>query len=177
MKNLILLLFITGLNAHAATKVLKSEVNFTAVGKPAFIKATGVLPIEKADLKVMNGKLSGNLIVLLTKLDSGIEMRDTHLKEKYLEVGKHPEATLIFENLELSKLEDGASIKAKLKLHGVEKIIPLEVEATMNGTALNVKAEFEVILTDFSIALPSFQGITAAKNVKIKVESKFDIQK
>ncbi len=177
MKKLILLLFIAGLNANAATKVLESEVNFTAVGRPAFIKATGILPIEKADLKVAEGKLSGSLMVPLTKLDSGIEMRDTHLKEKYLEVATHPEATLMLENLDLSKLKDGASIQAKLKLHGVEKMIPLEVEASLDGTVLDVEAEFEVILTDFSIALPSFQGITAAKNVKIKVESKFDIQK
>ena len=176
MKALLLLLLVTGLNAHAATKVLSSEVNFTAVGRPAFIKATGILPIEKADLRVKEGKLSGSLMVPLTKLDSGIETRDEHLKEKYLEVGKHPEAILMLENVDLESIKDGSKIQAKLKLHGVEKQVPIEVEASLEDQVLEVEAEFEVILTDFSIELPSFQGITAAKNVKIKVDSKFELK-
>ena len=176
MKCLSLLLFVASLNLNAATRVLKSEVNFTAVGRPAFIKATGILPIEKADFKINEGKLSGSLMVPLTKLDSGIETRDEHLKEKYLEVGKYPEAMLILENIALESIKSGSKVEAKLKLHGIEKMIPIEVEAHMTGKELDVKAGFEVILTDFSIELPSFQGITAAKNVKIKVESKFEIQ-
>ncbi len=176
MKNLLLIFILVSFQTQAATKVLSSEVNFTAVGRPSFIKATGTLPIEKADLKVVSGKLSGNLMVSLTKLDSGIETRDEHLKEKYLEVAKHPEATLMLENIDLAKIKDGSTIDAKLKLHGVEKTIPIEVEASLNGQTLEVEAEFEVILTDYSIELPSFQGITAAKNVKIKVDSKFELK-
>jgi polyisoprenoid-binding protein YceI len=176
MKSIIFLMLFTGLNSYAATKVTKSEVSFTAVGRPAFIKATGILPIEKADLKIESGKLSGNLIVPLTKLDSGIETRDEHLKEKYLHVDKHPMAKLTLENIDLVSIKSKSKVLGKLMLHGVEKEIPIEVEAKMEGKKLEVKADLEVILTDFSIELPSFQGITAAKNVKIEVQSTFEIE-
>ncbi len=176
MKIFSLLLLLTTLNISAATKVLNSEVNFTAVGRPAFIKATGLLPIEEADFQIKEGLLSGSLIVHLTKLDSGIETRDEHLKEKYLEVAKYPEAKLTLKNIKLSTLGESSTITALLKLHGVEKEIPIEAKVNREGRKLKVDANFEVILTDFSIELPSFQGITAAKNVKIKVASQFEIQ-
>mgnify|MGYP000610268938 CR=1 FL=1 len=92
----IILMALFQLNLNAATKVIDSEVNFTAVGRPAFIKATGILPIEKADLTLKEGMLTGNIEVPLSKLNSGIETRDEHLKEKYLEVAKYPKAKFLF---------------------------------------------------------------------------------
>tara|TARA_Y100000768_G_scaffold384340_1_gene368184 strand:+ start:985 stop:1515 length:531 start_codon:yes stop_codon:yes gene_type:complete len=171
----IILMALFQLNLNAATKVIDSEVNFTAVGRPAFIKATGILPIEKADLTLKEGMLTGNIEVPLSKLNSGIETRDEHLKEKYLEVAKYPKALLSFTNIPLKELKEGQNIKAKLTLHGQTREIPLEVKVEGDKSRLKVESDFEVILTDFNIELPSFQGITAAKNVKIKVDSTFSL--
>lgn len=162
---------------YASTKIINSEVGFTAVGRPAFIKATGTMPIETADLTVKDNVLSGKVIVSLKNLESGIEMRDTHLKEKYLQVNEYPKATLTFKNIDTKKLNTVHEIQGELTLHGVTKPISIKTEMNLNGDKLNVEADFTVILTDYSIELPSFQGITAAKNVEIKVNSAFELNK
>lgn len=175
MKSFILgTLLLSGI-AQAAT-ISKSQIDFIAVGNPSFIKASGTLSFKKADLKLESDQLSGDIIVDLNKLDTEIEMRDDHLKETYLETKKYPEAKLTIAPF---MLKDGESktqkIKSTLELHGVKKDIDLELKVTRNKQQVQVSGGFELKLSDHKIELPSFQGITAADSVKLKVEADLNL--
>jgi polyisoprenoid-binding protein YceI len=175
MKNILILILILSFNAVAANDIKMSKINFVATGKPSFIKAKGVMKITSADFVLEENILNGFFIVSLADLDSGIELRDKHLKEEYLEIQKFPEAKLVFTNQKLLLNGKLQKVPAKLFLHGVEKEIELNLRSEKKKDLLSLKADFNIILTDHKIELPSFQGITAAKKVKVQVESKLGI--
>lgn len=175
MKLMIIFLISLSFNVVASNKIIHSNINFVATGKPSFIKANGKLNINDVNIDFQENILNGDFIVDLTQLDSGIELRDKHLKEKYLEVEKFPKAVLTFQKQKLDLGKNSQKVPAILKLHGESQEIEVVLVSELVGDKLKLIAEFELILTDYNIELPSFQGITAAKNVKIKVESEIGL--
>lgn len=175
-KSIFLLVALTAFNSLASVTVTKSEINFTAIGKPAFIKTTGMMPFKSSTLKVENNQLSGTILVDLNKLNTGIDLRDEHLKEKYLHVNQHPEAKLIIQPIELSEGTQTKSVTATLHFHGKSKQLKIPMTVMKQNSQLKISSDFELLLSDFGVELPSFQGITAANKVSLKVNSEIEIK-
>ena len=150
--------------ASAAIKQVetkKSGIEFTAKGRPALIAITGEAPFKMGSLTIEDDKISGSLTVALAMITTGIDLRDEHLKDKYLEVAKFPEAILVIEGVSVK----GDRFEGRLTLHGVEQKISGTKE--VNSDINTVNATFNIKLTDFKIAIPSFQGITVADVVTV----------
>jgi polyisoprenoid-binding protein YceI len=176
MKILIITLYVLfSLPALAKIKIINSEVKFSAIGKPSFIKANGSLPLIDANFILNEDQFSGDAKVSIIKLNSGIESRDKHLKEAYLHAKKFPEAELLIKEQKVSINNSSQTIRAILKLHGIEKEIELDTKLSKEGKVVSLESNFEIRLSDFSIELPSFKGITAANKVKINVVTKFEL--
>jgi polyisoprenoid-binding protein YceI len=135
-----------------------SAVTFQAIGTPGFLHVNG------AGGKVTGGP-GGTFTVTLSDFATGIDLRDKHMKEKYLEVAKYPVATL---KLATVPTVSGA-FTGTLTLHGVMKAVSGDVTLTPQGKRLSVVAEFPVVLSDFGIAVPSWLGVTVAQNVTVSV--------
>ena len=73
------------------------EINFLAVGKPSMIKIKGKAPAPFTKAIIENNKLSLESNLVLTELDTGIGLRDEHMKDKYLQVKEFPTAHLILQ--------------------------------------------------------------------------------
>lgn len=146
-----------------------ADVKFLAIGHPSAIRIQGngkVLNAEKVEWKT--GKFSGVFHVPLDSLETGIGLRDRHMKEKYLETGKYPNADLAVEGC---PLKVGAeSCEAKLTLHGVSKPVTLALTVTDGEPkSFAVDAAFTIKLSDFGIEIPKFANITVAEDVKVEV--------
>lgn len=175
MKTIILILAtIFSLSSEANLKLVKSEIKFSATGRPSFIKANGSVPLVETKLELGTSEISGTAKVDLNKLDSGIELRDEHLKEKYLHTNKFPEATIVI-NKQKVNFGKRNKFKAVLNFHGIKKEITLDTELEKNGNIVTLNSDFEFLLTDFGVELPSFQGITAADKVKLNVVASFEL--
>lgn len=174
---LLVIVFISVLSfvVQANIKILSSQIEFSAVGKPAFIKANGNVPLSQANFNLKDDQLSGTAIVNLEKLDSGIEMRDQHLKEKYLETKKFPTATLEIKSQKVSLEGKKSEIEATLDFHGKKKPIKLFMELRKKDKTIVMKSNFDFSLTEFGVELPSFQGITAADQVKLNIDTTFEL--
>ena len=147
------------------------EINFLAVGKPAMIKIKGVTHAPITIAKIKDNKMSVVSNLALNDLDTGIGLRDEHMKAEYLEVKKYPTAVLKIENINLpngfeakpSTIKD-QSFVGNLTLHGKQQ----KVEGTFSlNEALELIAKFNIKLTDFGIIIPSYLGITVADSVAI----------
>ncbi len=100
-------------------------------------------------VKKVGDKFVGEGIkVDLASLSTGIKLRDDHMKDKYLEVQKHPTA-----DLTVGECQNGKG-KGKLKVRGVEK----EVTGTCVAQGKNVEAKFEISLADFKIEGIRYMG-------------------
>jgi polyisoprenoid-binding protein YceI len=154
-------------------------VTFDAVGKPSALKihAKGAAP--KGRFKVTEGKVSGVATFKLDSLDTGIGMRNDHMKKRYLETAKYPEAKLTLADLPLPSGFATSDFSAKdlpfkgmLSLHGVEKPVEGTLQLDREGGDLAINAVFPLKIEDFSIKSPSFAGITMASDVSCAVEIK-----
>ena len=75
--------------ATAATmNVSSTKVEFLAIGKPSAIKIRGKGEKLESKLQLAGKTLTGQFVFDLTSLNTGIDTRDEHMKEKYLETGK-----------------------------------------------------------------------------------------
>lgn len=119
--------------------------------------------------------LDGSLAVDLRSLDTGISLRNDHLREKYLEVDKGSGFDrAVLSNITLNGVNTAApegkgSFSASLALHGVTKTVSGPVEVRKANTGLRVKASFPVNLPDYNIAEPRYLGVGVKDTVQVDV--------
>lgn len=146
-----------------------SSIEFLAKGSPGFLKIQGTEGKLRGALKLDGDKLNGELIADLTGLKTGIDLRDQHMKEKYLETGKFPEATLKIDNQTINTATtDKQTVQGELTLHGVTK--PVVVEAVVkkaDAKKYDVQSTFNIVLADFGIDVPKYLGVTVAQDVTV----------
>ena len=124
-------------------------------------QVSGSLSFDPADL---GDSVTVRVEVDLASLDTGIPMRNKHMRENHLETKTYPKA--VFEGgriLEASghTLNPGETVHLRLSgrfaLHGVTRTIEVPVEAVRvtDGT-LQVTTQFDVPLADYKINRPAF---------------------
>jgi polyisoprenoid-binding protein YceI len=160
-------------------KAMQGQVRFTAIGKPGFLKIRGESGDHKPDAKIhlRQNLLEGEFSFDLSHLKTGIELRDEHMKTKYLEVDKYPLAKLVLSPIPLTVQELNRDLnknfKGMLTLHGVSK----EVSGLFifRSGDNSVDAKFNIELSDFGIAIPEHMGITVSKTAEVEVHLKLQI--
>jgi polyisoprenoid-binding protein YceI len=120
--------------------------------------------------------LTGELVLELSTIDTGIDLRNRHLRDKYLELGKGRG----FDKAALSEIvvadaagtdfQGRSGFTGTLLLHGVRKPVSGTAEFKRAGTATQVEASFPLTLTDFSIMPPEYLGVGVADRVMVKVK-------
>ncbi len=155
-------------------------VNFFAIGNPSSLRINGVGVSPEGSLDIIHdeksSKVLGSFSFDLNSLNSGIEMRDSHMKEKYLETEKFPTSKLTIdpisfsENILKSKNKNQSEFKGSLNLHGEEKPIIGNSEFLIKDDQLKIFAKFKIKSSDFKIETPSFAGITLGDEIEIEVE-------
>lgn len=160
-------------NAETTFHVRNGSAGFTAIGKPGFLRINGEggKPTGKIILDGNKQLTVAEFEVVLSEFKTGLDLRDTHMKEKYLQVDKFPKATFKSEKVVFkgNTIPSELEVPGTLTLHGVSKPIVAVVEAHEKGDLVQGEAHFEIKLTDFNIEIPSFSGVTVAESVKIQV--------
>jgi polyisoprenoid-binding protein YceI len=145
-----------------------AAVSFVAVG-PAGMKIEG----KSGELAVSEEGDDLIVSVPLSPLTTGIELRDKHMREKYLEVGKYPTAELRVPKASIHLPEDGQTSSGDatgtMKLHGRTKSVPFHYEAKRNGPAYVAKGSVRVNMKAFGIEVPSYMGVTVKPDVNVSV--------
>jgi polyisoprenoid-binding protein YceI len=121
------------------------------------------------------GRLAGELAVDLATLDSGISLRNTHMREHYLEVGKgegYQRAHLkdIVLAGDPATLSGATTFSATLLVHGVERPVRGSARVSREGAGIRVEASFPVALPDHGIAKPRYLGVGVRDEVTVKVK-------
>jgi polyisoprenoid-binding protein YceI len=149
------------------------SVEFLAITKPSFIKIKGTGKSATTDVKVDGQKASGIFEFDLATLDTGMDGRNDHMKNKYLQVEQYPKAKLEITDLALKApfktgetAVEEAPFTGVMTLHGVTK--PVTGTYSLKKTG-DVIAKFGIKLSDFKIEQPSFMGVTVKDDVDVSV--------
>lgn len=159
----------------------EGHVEFLAIGRPSAIRIKGKGNKLRGKLKIQEKEIQGNIAFDLRTLDTGINLRNRHMKEKYLEVQKYPEASFSFLKMKLPHdfftkeefSQDDVPFDGTLTLHGVKQSISGTLDIDKRKNELESEAEFKIKLKDFNIETPSFKGISVTEDVNVKVSTLF----
>ncbi|MBK6765628.1 MAG: YceI family protein [bacterium] len=125
-----------------------------------------------------SGGGSGEIHVDLASLDTGMSLRNKHMRDNHLETERFPEAVFSLSSLSLptGTLQPGTrtqvTVTGMLALHGVTKSISPTTYFTpsASGDELTIEAEFSVLLQDSSITRPEFLIMKVAEDQRISVK-------
>lgn len=141
---------------------------FFANGTPA-MKFTG----KGTDVTVADDGKVVTITVGLASMETGIELRDKHMREKYLETGKWPTARLEIDKAKLELPAEGASVKSKvtgtLDLHGTKKKVKVGYQIEKREGAYVVRGALNLNMNDYGITVPNYVGVTVEPDVAVAV--------
>jgi len=154
--------------------------------------------ISKASMETFEGKtnrLEGRIVVNpadlgdsitvhfevdMASLDTGLPMRNKHMRENHLETAKYPKA--IFDGAAVrgptgAALEPGKAkafdVEGTFTLHGVGRRLRINVYATYvpqpKGDRISFQTAFPVLLADYQISRPQFLFLKLAESQQVRV--------
>jgi len=160
-------------------KIERGEVRITVPLKPggAFEATTSALTGTLfLDSAARPAHLGGEVAIDLATIDTGIALRNQHLRENYLEVAKGAG----FDKATLSDIRladaDGDSFSGTsaftgtILIHVVKHEVAGKVEVRTEGTSRRVHAEFPLTLTDFAVTPPEYLGVGVGSRLLVKVQ-------
>ena len=134
----------------------------------------------KGDVTVAEGKpeVAGTFTVDLRTLDTGIGLRNTHLRDNYLEVSRGPSyetAVLSEVILDAPPPARGRSatlgFKGVLSVHGNARPIAGTADVSQKGDTMDVKVKFPLRIDAYDIARPTYLGVGVSNLIDVEVRA------
>lgn len=185
MKIILSILTLTALSAAAAAEY---HVDLSAKNQVKFISDA---PIE--DFEGVTDRIDGYVLwqgdslregnaypeselyfeVELKSLDTGIGLRNRHMRENYLETDEFPFASYKERITEVKKsLSRGFIVvsEGNFEVHGVSKATTTVAEVTGNGKSYHVTSQFSVKLPDHQIDVPSLMFLKISEIIQLELD-------
>ena len=128
-----------------------SEISFRATSRLMnaaghFSRFSGEVMVDPAVLT--SGRITLNIDA--ASLDTGIEMRDNHLRSSdFFDVERFP--TVAFQSMRIEAAGRRATVVGRLTLHGVTREIAVPIDVQITNTALVASGEFIVNRGEYAI--------------------------
>jgi polyisoprenoid-binding protein YceI len=110
------------------------------------------------------------VVVPLAGLQTGISLRDRHMREKYLEVERYPDAVLEVRWAAVRVPGDGQTTEgtapAKMSLHGQTRDVQVTYRIVRSGDRHQVSGRIPLKITDYGITIPSYLGVTVQPDIE-----------
>jgi hypothetical protein len=157
-----------------------AHAGFTLGGTPkvSFMASGGMLvpdiPGETSALTVTDDGTTLTFTVPMSTVKTGIDLRDEHMLQRYVEVAKYPDATL---RVPIASLvlpgKDGETRKGKadatFTVHGAAAPVKVAYTVRKRGDAYAGEAEFTFDVRKHGIAVPEYQMVSVEPEMRAKV--------
>jgi polyisoprenoid-binding protein YceI len=152
----------------------KPKVSFFAEGTPGALDIEG----EAGTVTAADDGTTLTITVPMKDVHTGIDLRDEHMNEKFVQVAQFPNVMLAIKRAdiqwpaELAKSTTG-TVTGSFTAHGVSKDVPVSYTIQKSKTGYRVKAKFEFDVTQHGIEIPSYLGVTV--DPKMRAEAQIDL--
>ena len=147
----------------------KVKVAFFASGSPGFLDIEG----DSNTLTVADDGTKLSFTVPMKSVHTGIDMRDDHMNNEYVDVAHFPNAVLTFAKADVKWPDVGAtskgSVKATFNIHGQDQAVSVDYTIKHAGTTYSVSAKFNYDASAYGIQIPSYMGITVDPKQRAEV--------
>lgn len=159
------LIFFSSMTVASAMPVV-GKATFAATATPRIFSIDGEGATLKGDVQVVAGKATGEISAVLTNMSTGLAMRDRHMKEKYLDVAKFPEAKLVLKPWTVTATE--STFEGDLTIKGETK--PVKGKAKYVGKKLTAK--MPVKISDYpAIGAPIYEHVGLKDEVIVSIDA------
>lgn len=175
---LVLVLLSTPLSAqkveYHVDKAADNEVKF--ISDAPVEDFEGVTDVIDGYLIAASGKWTENsdlyFEVDLRTVDTGIGLRNRHMREDYLHTDKYPYAKFNgrIVTVKSSNNSYDVNVKGKMGIHGVKHAMNIKGVITQTDNGVRVHTEFDVNLTDHNIEVPKFMFLKIDETMQLVVD-------
>lgn len=137
----------------------KPKLAFHAEGSPGFLTFDG----KTTEMSVTDDGTTLTFQVPVDTLDSGIALRDQHMRETYVQTANHPHATLKLAKSAVTFPDSGSAdgkIKGTFNIHGVDREVEVTYSIKNAKGVYKVKASFPFNTVEHGIEIPKYLGVT-----------------
>jgi polyisoprenoid-binding protein YceI len=114
--------------------------------------------------------VQGTLRVDFQTLETGIGLRDRHMRQEYLEVDRGEDfSTATFSDLHIEKLDGKTVFTGTLRLHGQSKGVSGTAELQRRDGSVRVQARFLLRMSEFQIPSPTYLGVGVRDDMQVSV--------
>jgi polyisoprenoid-binding protein YceI len=120
-----------------------------------------------------SGATEIHLEVDLASLDTGIGLRNRHMRDRYLETAKHPFATFHGRILRSEATPGGpqrVTARGTLDIHGVTRPRDLTCNVEPRGPGYRAVCAFQVLLSDHRIEIPKVMFLKLANEIGLELD-------
>jgi polyisoprenoid-binding protein YceI len=119
----------------------------------------------------LNDGVKGELIFNLDTLDTGIGLRNTHMKDNYLETKKFPHSKLVItsvKNFTAQSPNGEYDFEGMLSVRDVQKPISNgKVNITKKDSGYMIDAIFDAKISQFNIPIPKYAGVALKDDIQV----------
>lgn len=148
----------------------QQKISFFATGSPGFLDIEGVTnTISVAD---DGSKLS--FTVPMTSVKTGIDLRDEHMCNEFVQVAQYPNAVLALDRAAV-KMPANVGDKTKgtvtgdFNIHGVSQPVSVAYQIQRSNTGYKVTGKFDFDTSKSGIEIPSYLGVTVDSKMRAEV--------
>lgn len=152
---------IKGIPAEKVYNIKNCKITFQTTSSPDLVNIEGMGASCYGQIREMSGLLMGSIRSDLKDFDTGISLRNEHMRNKYLEIKKYPYAELVF-----VEQKDNGVFDAQLSIKTDKRPVKVIYKKTTDG----IHAKFNFEIKDFSsIGVPSYLGISVVGIANVNV--------
>jgi polyisoprenoid-binding protein YceI len=172
-----------------STQILSAEYNVKKTDKN-LVKFISDAPIE--NFEGITNNIDGFLYfaneltdssqlhfeVDLRTIDTGIGLRNRHMRENYLETDKYPMAVYEGKIVNAEKIGDNkykVKVAGSMSIHGATRKQDVEGTIDILGDEINITTDFIVKLTDHNIEVPRLMFLKINENMQLHLD--FSLEK
>ena len=162
------------------TTIISAQKYATRSGKTSFIGSEKTFEQIKAINNVSTAIVdssNGNIAILLfiSAFDFEIALMQEHFNENYMDSSTYPKANFVgniqnFVFEELLDYEKEYTMVGDLTIKGIEKKININCLLKKTGQGFSLKANFNVLTSDFKIKIPKLVSNKISNKIIIKVD-------
>lgn len=148
----------------------KPKVSFFATGSPGWLDIEGVA----SSMSAADDGTKLTFTVPMTSVSTGIDMRDDHMNNEFVQVDKFPNAVLSFAKADVKWPAAGGpatdgTVNATFNAHGTDEAVSVTYNIQSGKTGYKVKAKFNFDASKHGISIPSYMGVTVDPKMRAEV--------
>ena len=173
----LLILFVITLSSFSQQYITRDGITEFDGSKAAFepIKAKNNSSISIIDIE--NGGIAA--LIYIKDFNFRLGLMQEHFNENYLESNKFPKSTFEgdIKDFDFNKLTNDFKnyyIQGKLTIKGVTQIVNTEAQLRLIDEKLELKCNFNILLSDFKMKIPRVVFKKIDEKVKINLNFKYE---